>query len=262
MYIHFSSPGDYEITFYLYCPAPTCGTAPGIIAEEPLPCTAYQYKDSWKIELEEKWNLISLPLYPFDTNINSIFAPIDRPDQLKSVWYFGQCEDPAPNVGVWHSEAFDGTAFVPGTMAIQAGKAYWVRTLHAGETGYDVTAFPLNLWVFGTHSIMPEPPGIDPGYFNVCEGWNMVGFKPEWDVTIDGFPDFPMNEWDNTFVPGGYFWNFNFGIFDTKYGLIYQWVSAPLPGNWATWIPGTLWMVPTEGYWIPFDGDDQVYPKA
>ena len=263
--IHFSSPGDYELCFYLECPAVLCAAGKQIVADECMPCKVYQYKDAWKCEFEPKWNLWSLPLYPFDTDIDSIFASIDRPDQLKSVWYFGQCENPEPDNGVWHTEAYDAAsgAFVPGDMAIQAGKAYWVRTLHPGETGYDAGAFPLNLWLFGTHAIMPEPPGMDMGYFDVCEGWNMVGFKPEWDLTLS--PDAPIAEMDWVIGPPitGYLWNFNTGVMDTvHYGLIYQWVAAPVPGNWATWLPGTLNMQPTEGYWIPFDGDGEVYPKA
>jgi hypothetical protein len=253
--IHFSSPGDYEITFYIKCPA-DCGVGE-LIIDEPLPATAYQYKDAWKCQFEPKWNLWSLPLYPFDTDIDSIFAAMDRPDQLMSVWYFSQCADPDPNEGVWDSEAYDAAdgTFTPGDMKIQAGKAYWVRMLHPGDADYDAAAFPVSLWVWGTHAIMPEPPGIDPGYFNVCEGWNMVGFKPEWDLTAS--PDAPLPELDSA-----YLWNFNKGtVVDVNYGLIYQWVTG-IPGDWATHLPGTLSMQPCEGYWIPFDGDLQIYPKA
>jgi hypothetical protein len=252
--LHVSSPGDYELTFYLQCPAggcPLCG-GPTIVAEEPLAISAYQYLDAYKIDLYEKWNLISLPLFPYDTDIAAVMSAMDRIDQLKSVWYFGQCEDPDPDEGVWHSEAYDATAgtFSGDVDDMVAGKAYWVRTLEPSEAGY--VAGTNGLWFFGTHAIMPDPTGVDMGYFDVCEGWNMVGFKPPWVAGA------PVNQWDDD-----YLWNFNTGVMDTvHYGLIYQWDPTTLPGDWNTYLPATLSMVPGEGYWIPFDGDSEIYPSS
>jgi hypothetical protein len=98
---------------------------------------------------------------------------------------------------------------------------------------------------------MPDPTGVDMGYFDVCDGWNMVGYKPEW---IAGVPQF---EWDDI-----YLWNFNLVLGGVHYGLIYDWNSLPLPGDWTSWAPTTLSMAPGVGYWIPFDGNDQIYPAA
>jgi hypothetical protein len=253
--IAFSSPGDYEICFYLQCPAtgcPTCG-GPTIIADACLGTTAYQYMDSYKVLLEDKWNLVSLPLFPFDTDIAAVLGSMDDISQLVSVWYFGQCEDPAPDAGVWHTSAYSGGAFVGDVTEIQTGKAYWIRTLHSGETGYVAGAG--GFWVFGTSSIMPDPTGVDMGYFDVCEGWNMVGFKAPWVAGT------PIPELDG-FNGVGYLWNFNLVLGGVHYGLIYDWVPAPLPGYWTTWLPGTLNMLPGAGYWIPFDGDAEIYPSA
>jgi len=252
--IDFSSPGDYEICFYLQCAAVPCGAGPTVVADECLSATAYQFMDAWYIDLEPKWNLISVPLFPYDTSIENVLGSMTNIDQLVSAWYFGQCEDPDPNEGVWHSEAYDATAmtFTGDVDNIVAGKAYWIRMLHTGETGYDATHWPNTIWVFGTHAIMPDPTGMDMGYFDVCEGWNMVGFKPEWPAGA------PVGEFDNT-----YLWNFNTGAMDTiHYGLIYEWNPAPLPGDWTTYTPTTCPMLPGLGYWIPFDGDGEIYPKA
>jgi hypothetical protein len=258
-YIHVDSPGDYELEFFVMCPAggcPLCG-GPTVVANGVLPMAAFQFLDATKIDIEEKWDLISLPLYPYDTSIASVMAPMDRIDQLVSVWYFDQCEDPAPDAGVWHSSAYTGGAFVGDLTDMRAGNAYWIRTLHLGETGY--VAGPNGLWVFGTHAIMPDPTGVDMGSFDVCEGWNMVGFKPPWQP-LPGPALSPQPQVDG-FAGVGYLWNFNF-FGAVYYGLIYEWNSLPLPGDWTTSPPGALLMNPGEGYWIPFDGDSEIYPSS
>jgi hypothetical protein len=253
--IAFSSPGDYELQFFIQCPmggCPSCA-GPTVVTTCALPAKAYQYLDEYKIDIDEKWDLISLPLFPYDTSIAGVFAAMDHLDQLVSVWHFDQCEDPAPDAGVWHTAAYSGGAFAGTLTEIQTGRAYWVRTLHLGETGYVAYGVPNNgLWVFGTHAIMPDPTGVDMGYFDVCEGWNMVGFKPRWVAGA------PVTDLDSV-----YLWNFNTGVMDTvHYGLIYDWNSLPLPGDWTSWAPTTLTMQPGDGYWIPFDGNDQIYPAA
>jgi hypothetical protein len=213
--------------------------------------------DAWKVPLDDKWNLVSLPLFPFNTDIAAVLGAMDDISQFVSVWYFGQCEDPAPDVGVWHTSTYSGGAFVGDVTEIQTGKAYWIRNLHAGETGY--TGLNVGFWVFGTHAIMPDPTGVDMGYFDVCEGWNMVGFKPPWLAGV------PLPESDNApGAPPHYLWNFNTGVMDTvHYGMIYEWDPTIVPyGGWVTYTPGTATLNPGLGYWIPFDGDGEIYPMA
>jgi hypothetical protein len=247
--IHFSSPGEYSLCFYAECPAVPCGAGSAIIAEECLEATVYQWKDAFKIELKPKWNLISVPLYPFDTTIESIFASVGALDQLMSVWYFGQCEDPDPDEGVWHTEVYNSTAktFTGDVDNIVAGKSYWVRMCHPGDAGYNATLFPVSLWVWGNHA--PMPPANPMGYFDVCEGWNMVGFKAPWT----GTPLAATAEMDNL-----YLWNFN-GAGQVEYGLIYDYDEDIQ--DWTYHLPAGCNMTPGVGYWIPFDGDSEIYPK-
>ena len=250
-YIHFSMPGDYEIKFFLQCPSvgcPTCG-GPTIVADAVLAAKAYQWKDAFKVPLEPKWNLVSIPLFPFNTSIEYALTSMERIDQLQSVWYFGQCENTAADLGVWHTEVYNPVAktFTGDVDNIVAGKAYWLRMLHPGDAGYDPTAFPTGFWVWGTHA--PMPPANPMGYFDVCDGWNMVGFKAPWVTGI------PISETDDT-----YLWNFNTGaVVGVHYGLVYDYDETIQ--DWTYWLPGTLNMLPGEGYWIPFDGNDQIYPK-
>jgi hypothetical protein len=255
-WIHFSSPGTYKLCFYLECPEVTCGPGAQIVAEVCLDAVVYQWKDAWKIPLYPKWNLISLPLYPFDTDIADVFASLDRIDQLMRVDYFGQCENPADDLGIWHTEVYNATSgnFTPNLMDIEAGKAYWVRMLHPGDAGYDPTFTVLNpasLWVFGNHA--PMPPSTSMGYFDVCIGWNMVGFKAPWS----GSPLVPISE----IVGGagtGYLWNFNAVLGGVHFGLVYEWDGTIQ--DWTFGVPPAYLLNPGVGYWIPFDGDGEIYP--
>jgi hypothetical protein len=45
-YIHFSSPGDYELEFFLQCPAAPCAAGPTIVAQKPLSTSGYQWLDA------------------------------------------------------------------------------------------------------------------------------------------------------------------------------------------------------------------------
>jgi hypothetical protein len=245
--IHFSIPGDYQICWYLECPAVGCPTCAGptIVAEECMDAVVYQWKDAFKIEVEPKWNLISLPLFPFDTAITSVLASMDRPDQLMSVWYFDQCTDPDPAAGTWYTDPGDGTGNLD---TIEAGKAYWFRMLHPGDAGYDPAAFPVSMWVWGTHS--PMPPADPTPVFDVCEGFNMIGFKAPWV----GLPLLPTTEWDDL-----YLWNWLDLFAMAEYGVIYSWDN--IAQDWLWNYPYFELMAPGVGYWIPFDHDGQIYPK-
>jgi hypothetical protein len=241
--IHFSSPGDYEICFYLECPAVPC-QAPGaeIVAEECLLASVYQWKNWFQIDLNPKWNLISLPLFPFNTDIEYIMSSLNWSDQFMSVWYYDRCEGAD---GTWHS--------YPGDLdTMEAGNAYWIRMKHPGDVGYNAsfnTSNQAGLFVWGTHA--PMPPADPMQSFDVCEGWNMVGFKPPWV----GTPLAPTWEWDDL-----YLWNF-FTIFGMpEYGTIYEWDSTVQDWNW--YYPYGCQMQPGLGYWIPFERDGEIYPKA
>jgi hypothetical protein len=242
--IHFSSPGDYEICWYLQCPSVPCGAGAQIIADECLEATAYQWKEWYQIDLNPKWNLISIPLFPYNTDITYILSALNASDQLMSVWYFDQCEDADPDEGVWHVYPGDLTT-------MEAGKAYWIRMKHPGDVGYNASQFPAGLFVWGTHAPMPSDPMAS---FDVCEGWNMVGFKPGWNITAP--QHFPYLERDDA-----YLWNFwDLLLAWPDYGTIYEWDSVNQ--DWLWYYPQTCWLTPGLGYWIPFNRDGEIYPKA
>jgi hypothetical protein len=180
--LHFDTVGEYDICFKVTCP----GTPGGSCSSVP-PCQAgaattvaqmckhfkvYQWKDAAKIILQEKWNLISLPLVPLDPPVASILASIDPEaldkdlvQDIQAIWHYDRCNS---KWAVWPTP----TAGQDALTQLKDGEAYWVRVT------YPFSATPgvcgnITWWVWGTEK--PMPPSA-PADYKVCEGWNMVGF--------------------------------------------------------------------------------------
>jgi hypothetical protein len=235
-WIHFSSPGEYEICFYVECPAVVCGPGSAIVAERCLPMKAYQWKDAWKIPLFRKWNLISLPLVPLvDPPIADMLDAYMYKDQVLSIWHYDAC-----GTGSWLMWPGGGLD------EMVDGKSYWVRTT------YNATSPPGTLldglWVWGTPK--PVPPN-SPSSYEVCTGWNMVGFTD----SVAPFPSLGM--WD-----ANYLWNFWDTLFTfADYGAVTGW-DPTIQQFWSYlpsfgWFP---WLYLGEGYWISFERDGFIYP--
>ena len=200
--LHFSSPGTYTIGLYAECPKTTCNPG-GIIASKVQSFVAHQDKDAAKMILEEKWNLISLPLHPFDTSISSLMAawdlnlvaPLKGVSELVSIHYFDQCTD------TWYVYGNGQTSL----STMEAGKSYWVRMVYPAPS--------YTLWVFGT--ARPMPPDA-PAVYTMCAGWNMFGFT---SLLPDNAGDAGV----------GYLWNF--GTMTNPDPLVYTWFNS---GTWTT----------------------------
>ena len=176
------------------------------------------------IYLTGGWNLISLPVVPFDPSIEGVLATLVYPYDLLSVWHYDACEDE------WLVYGEGQTSL----KTMEAGKAYWVRMRYPDEQHWDSAVsgkYPYALWVFGT--TRPMPPSLPPAY-DVCAGWNMVGFTSTEEM-----------------APAGYLGSFT----PSEYGTIHGW--DPVLANWAS-NPATL--VPGRGYWIPFSVTGTIYP--
>jgi hypothetical protein len=184
-------------------------------------------EDSGGVSLTGGWNLISLPIVPFDTSIESVLAPLAFPYDLISVWYY-DCSE-----GEWLVYDKAGTGFKTLTT-MEDGKAYWVRMRYPEEQNPDPSTsgtYPYTLWVFGTKA--PMPPAL-PSSYDVCEGWNMVGFRSLEEMAPEDY----------------------LGVFGpSEYGAIYGW--DPHLQDWVT-NPDKL--VPGHGYWIPFPVGGAINP--
>jgi hypothetical protein len=241
-FIHFSSPGSYELRVYAECPKTACNPG-GIIATGAQVFTAYQEKEAYKLELCEKWNLISLPLVPLGSTgsipIETALASISNSagggslrSQITAIWYYDAF---APAWKHW----VPGGGAANTLTTLQDGKAYWLYVNYPLATvtkGKHTDCCGITWWVWGTKKPVPYNP---PSAYPVNVGWNMVGFTST----------------NTTMHPSDYLWNW----------------SAPNPvvygysdGCWnvQTWdlvnfTSGLL--VPGEGYWIAFAKAGTVY---
>ena len=179
------------------------------------------------VSLTGGWNLISLPVVPFDTSIESVLASLAFPYDLISVWYYDCCN------GEWLVYA-NGDAGFKTLTTMEDGKAYWIHMRYPEEQHSDPSVsgiYPYALWVFGTKA--PMPPSL-PSSYSVCNGWNMVGFRSTEEMAPEDYL--------GAFSP-------------SEYGAIYGW--DPYLQDWVT-NPDKL--VPGHGYWIPFSAGGSINP--
>ena len=184
-------------------------------------------ENSGGMSLMGGWNLISLPIVPFDTSIESVLSSLAFPYDVISVWYYDCCEDE------WLVYGNGGTTFNT-LKTMEDGKAYWILMRYPDEQHWDPAVsgtYPYNLWVFGNKA--PMPPGL-PSSYDVCTGWNMIGFRSVEDMAPEDYL--------GAFSP-------------SEYGSIYGW--DPYLQDWVT-NPDKL--VPGYGYWIPFSVTGAICP--
>ena len=118
-----------------------------ISTQEPTPV------GSWDLDLVEGWNLVSLPLIPFESGAEALLADVAA--NVASVWRYEAA------TRSWSSYVPDGPS--PTLTHLVDGKGYWIA-MRAPDT----------LRIEGRE--LPPPPGVPPTY-EVVEGWNLVGFK-------------------------------------------------------------------------------------
>jgi hypothetical protein len=224
--IHVDSVGDYEICFYAECDTSLpCEPGELIAVDLCIEFHAYQWKDAYQIDLNRKWNLISLPIVPFDSDIDTLLATYNASDTapIDSIWAYDRCSDD------WST--YPGA----GLTDMTDGPSYWVKvdySLPLGNAGDYAGGF----WYWGVAN--PMPPDA-PSAYDVCEGWNMVGYRALADDDV-----------------ANYLWNFTFG---TDYGPVYSWDASTQTWN-APLAAGTDDLIVTMGYWIPFAADGTIFP--
>jgi len=227
--IHVDSVGDYTICFYADCGAPPpCSEGGGIIADECMEFHAYQWKDAYQIPLYRKWNLVSLPLVPFVTDIDTMLDAYPLEADIQVIWYYDRCANK------WSS--YKGG----GLTDMVDGNSYWVKVDYSHTNPAKAPGLYHGcLWVWGVAA--PMPPDA-PSAYAVCEGWNMVGFR---SMVTRADELYLVNFWDAAAT-----W--------PDYGMIYEWNASAQ--NWVFGAPATVDMTPGVGYWIPFEVDGTIYP--
>ena len=233
--LHFNKVGEYTICFDVTCPGDPAGSCPECLpASGPVSIVdgpvcydfnVHQWKDAGKIILDEKWNLISLPLVPFDTSIDVLLASLDAEaldgdavDDLISIWSYDTA------TAAW--TMYDGG----GLTDMVDGAGYWARMSYPNAGN-----MPYNWWVWGTAKAMPPDA---PSAYAMAAGWNMFGFTSLSTMTVDT-----------------YLWNF------ASTPLVYGWDNT---GDWTTsgWalMVGATSLVPGQGYWGYFTTAGTVVP--
>jgi hypothetical protein len=222
--VHFNTKGDYQICFYAECPEVT-GCNPldeEIIAERCVDFKVYQWKDAAKIILDEKWNLISLPLVPLvDPPVEDTLASIPAAARAKimSIWNYDACTGEWATWGNGHDSLDE----------LVDGKAYWMRLEYPLTNCGNIT-----WWVWGTEK--PMPPA-SPAQYPVCTGWNMFGFLSTADMTVDA-----------------YLWNFA-----TALPVVYGWDHGCWTlQDWLLIKSGDMLEV-GQGYWGAFLAPGAIY---
>jgi len=111
---------------------------------------------AYSISLVPGWNLISPPLVPANTAINTILGALIIPNEVQSAYSY--------QGGFWKFATLSAGRLNGALTTIQDGFAYWIYMSKADT-----------LWVNGY--VIP-PTSSPPGY-SLSVGWNMIGFKPE-----------------------------------------------------------------------------------
>jgi len=236
--IHFDTPGDYEICFELeYLGSEdVCSPIPeDVLVTRCEPIKVHQWKEAFKIPLYAKWNLVSLPFKPFDSDIDAMLESFPDADKIMAIWHYDQCADD------WLGYPDQGLT------DIVDGDAYWIR-LPYNPPALNTSAGVW--WVWGTDRPYEEAPV--PFNYEVCEGWNMVGFTATWNMTACRHEALSATDQE-------YLWNWWDTYFSfADYSRIYGWDPATQTWDWQ--LPGSATLVPGEGYWIAFEQNGFIYP--
>ena len=151
----FSEVGVYTLSFSVVDVA-TNGTL--VFEDKPTFACAGVTEE---VLLNQGWNLMSLPIIPVNSAIESVLAGIGTTwqEKVESVWYY----DPAITDPTKRWRSYRPGLPNPTLTKIEDGKAYWIN-MNA--------ATPLT--VAGVAIVLP---GQVPQTYSVRAGWNMVGFK-------------------------------------------------------------------------------------
>lgn len=151
--------------------------------------------DTYSISLTAGWNLISLPLMPYNASIEAVLS--DVIDKVEVVWHYDASS------GRW-------LVYTPGPAPdtlteMRDGRGYFVKMKEPGT-----------LIVRGF--VAPAPPTPPPTY-SVVKGWNLIGFKSKEPVLVKDYLRALEGKWaslwtypwqrlyeGNYMVPGRGYW--------------------------------------------------------
>ncbi|MBA7481167.1 hypothetical protein ES707_16637 [subsurface metagenome] len=169
------------------------------------------------ITLVPGWNLISLPLIPTNSGIETVLAPILS--NVDVVWGYDPVNSPDEP---W-------SYFIPGIVEddlteMNDGEGFWVLLS-------DTEDLPVGVLVVSGYELCAPPPSAVPPQYEVVAGWNLIGYKFTKVGQIDAYlgsviyPD----------VQATYGYNVATGLYDiptTQFGPgCGYWIALTLPGT-------------------------------
>ncbi len=169
---------------------------------------------SLPIGLDAGWNLISLPLIPNDNDLETMLAPVWG-DFIRAFKYDGCTE-------TWSSYIKDGPT--PSLTTLDDGFGYWILMDDDGT-----------ITVSGVVAL--DPPNLPPSY-DVCAGWDLIGFKSTDEMTAGVYLDALRSE------AGVLTWTSVWGFAN---------------GDWVKVFSADM-MEPGFGYWLAVLQDGTIYP--
>ena len=229
-----SAPGTYTFCFKLFTnvPAGTCETAGSTLTlvEQCWTHVEHQWLEATCIDLFPKWNLISLPIVPFETEIAEAIKSFAFASKVLGVWQYDTLAG--------EYDAYPGF----GLTEMVDGKGYWLKMAYggkdplAGTPTVPATAYGC-WWVFGTDR-PGDPP--TPVSYDAFQGWNQIGF-----TSLVSAPN-------NVYLAN---WLSYFGVYG--YGTIFGWGASTQ--QYTTTLPGVDPLAPGDGYFVNFHYDGTIY---
>jgi hypothetical protein len=159
-----AAPGSYSLTVNAYDRA-------GNVTTDTVSALVVSTLSAYNIYLMPDWNLISLPLIPDTSNIDTLLSGVPG---VVAVWYYDAAS------GTW--QVYSPGPAPDSLTTMETGKGYWVSM---DENVFDYSAplapglpqTPAPIKFSYTGQVL-EPATVPPTY-PVVQGWNLIGLHSE-----------------------------------------------------------------------------------
>ncbi len=195
-------------------------------------------EDAFEIQINKKWNLISVPVRLLDDSMDLVF---DNPNsKVKSVWQYDAVNDE------WHIYSPDGNPGNDDITTMEPGFGYWVL---ANES---------DMIVIGG-SLMS--PAMTPPSVPIVHGWNLVGY-----YGLDGAPE-GVNGFPGYYGPAGNgspgdcaFNTLGASLLDKEFTSLWGYWEPSNPNSWSQYDKYDN-LDPGAGYWL-FVQEEGIYAPS
>jgi len=183
--------------------------------------------NSFDIELNKKWNLISVPFVMMDDSIDEVFKNVE--DEVISVWTYDSIEDE------WLVYSPEGNEMSNTLEEMHPGWGYWVLTEEDATLKIGGSLFQ---------------PGRTPPSKDLAPGWNLIGY---YDTNGQESYEGPVGNGQPAYCE-------LYSLIDTTVGypkwssLVTYW-EPDNPNQWK-YLNHEDKMDPGAGYWIEMDTEE------